>query len=118
MVKRPPRKTKSAGPDVPSDRYRSILRFRTREDARKFVRQRGLDLVETRPGEEGEAVQLVFYLSQAQIKELQKDGYSPEVGQNVSELGRQRQKEVAKGDRFDSGRVVPRGMGVAKRERE
>ncbi len=45
------------------------------------------------------------------IRELESAGYVVEVGENASELGRRRQEEVGKGDRFEGGRIVPRGLG-------
>ena len=46
-----------------------------------------------------------------QIREIQAAGYSVEVGENVSATARERQAEVGKGDRFEGGRVPPRGLG-------
>jgi hypothetical protein len=54
---------------------------------------------------------LLLYATKERIRELQDAGYKVETGENVSELGRQRQKEVGKGDRFEGGRVAPRGLG-------
>jgi hypothetical protein len=34
------------------------------------------------------------------------------VGENVSEFGRQRMAEISKVDRFEGGRVPPRGLGA------
>lgn len=34
-----------------------------------------------------------------------------EVIENATEVGRQRQQEVGKGDRFDGGRKTPHGLG-------
>jgi hypothetical protein len=46
-----------------------------------------------------------------QIREIEAAGYTIEVGENVSETGRQRMAEVSERDRFDGGRVPPRGLG-------
>ena len=54
---------------------------------------------------------LLVYATKERIRELQDAGYKVETVENVSELGRQRQKEVGKGDRFEGGRVAPRGLG-------
>jgi hypothetical protein len=53
---------------------------------------------------------MLVYATEKRIAELRAAGYRVEPGENVSELGRQRQKEVAEGDRFMSGRVAPRGL--------
>jgi hypothetical protein len=54
---------------------------------------------------------LLVYSTKDRIRELQEAGYKVETLENVSELGRQRQKEVGQGDRFEGGRVAPRGLG-------
>jgi hypothetical protein len=56
------------------------------------------------------AVLLVF-ASRQRIGEIQAAGYSDEIGENVSAQARERQAEVGKGDRFEGGRVPPRGLG-------
>jgi hypothetical protein len=53
----------------------------------------------------------LFYATEERIRELQAAGYSIAVGENVSALGRERQAEVGKGDRFKGGRITPRGLG-------
>jgi hypothetical protein len=58
---------------------------------------------------------LIVYASDAAIRELQAAGYAVERGENVSALGRERQSEVGQGDRFEGGRVVPRGLGQKPR---
>ena len=45
------------------------------------------------------------------IRELEAAGYKVEQGENVSAAGRERQKEIGTGDRYQGGRVIPRGMG-------
>lgn len=57
------------------------------------------------------SVTLLAYANEGRIRELQTAGYRVEQGENVSELGRQRQKEVGQGDRFEGGRIAPRGLG-------
>lgn len=54
---------------------------------------------------------LTAFATKERIRELEAAGYVVEVGENASELGRQRMDEVGKGDRFEGGRVVPRGLG-------
>ena len=53
---------------------------------------------------------LLFYATKDRIRELEAN-YKVETLENVSELGRQRQKEVGQGDRFEGGRIAPRGLG-------
>jgi hypothetical protein len=62
------------------------------------------------PNPDGTAT-LVVYATEERIREIQAAGYKVETGENVSAVGRERQAEVAKGDRFEGGRVAPRGLG-------
>jgi hypothetical protein len=64
--------------------------------------------VEVNP--DGSGTMLVF-ATEERIRELRAAGYRVELGENVSEIGRQRQKEIGEGDRFMGGRVKPRGFG-------
>jgi hypothetical protein len=54
---------------------------------------------------------LYAFAPQDQIREIEAAGYTIEVGENVSETGRQRMAEVSQDDRFEGGRVPPRGLG-------
>jgi hypothetical protein len=60
---------------------------------------------------------LTAFATQERIRELEAAGYTVEVGEYASELGRRRQEEVGKGDRFEGGRVVPQGLGEKTDER-
>jgi hypothetical protein len=51
------------------------------------------------------------FASAESIRDLETTGYKVEQGENISAVGRERQKEVGSGDRFQGGRVVPRGLG-------
>ena len=63
------------------------------------------------PNDDGTGT-LTAFATQERIGEIQAAGYLVETGENVSELGRRRQEsEIGKGDRFEGGRVVPRGLG-------
>ena len=58
------------------------------------------------------------FASEARIRELEAAGYRVEQGENVSAVGRVRQREVGTGDRFQGGRVTPRGLGIKSGRRE
>ena len=104
-------KTKQSAPE---DKYKAILTFDSREAGGRFVRKHPWDLVGTRLDKEGRAV-LTFYLTQTQIKYLEKEGVSLDIRENVSEIGRARQKEIGSGDRFDGGKIAPRPLGLVAR---
>ncbi|MDX6404028.1 MAG: hypothetical protein QOH70_1483 [Blastocatellia bacterium] len=84
-----------------------------REVLAKIIREFALD-VGCRPHAElkpdGSAA-LLAYATKERIDEMKAAGYGVELGENVSAIGRERQAEVGKGDRFEGGRVAPRGLG-------
>lgn len=98
----------------PADKYSVSIIIDQQKEAQPLVRERGLDLVRTEVLDDGKRYRLTFFLNEDEIKELRKSGYSLEVGENVSELGIKRQTEVAKDDRFDGGRIAPKGLGVMR----
>jgi hypothetical protein len=85
----------------------------TREALVKILQEFELD-VGCRPHPkmnlDGTATLLVF-ASDERIAELRAAGYGVERGENVAAIGRERQADVGKGDRFEGGRVAPRGLG-------
>lgn len=106
----------SARPKPRVDKYRAVLEFDSRDEVAEFNRAYPLvNEVASRIEPDGR-LRLTFHLTQSQIKELAKDGYAAEVIDNVSEIGRERQKEVGKGDRFDGGRIPPEPRGLPRRE--
>lgn len=102
-------------PDRPKpqpDKFRTHLEFDSREAAAKFHRSHPLlGQVAAGRGAKG-ALRLTFHLTLQQIGDLEKDGYAPEVAENISDIGRERQKEVGKGDRFEGGKIPPAPRGV------
>ncbi|MHA6323782.1 hypothetical protein [Roseivivax sp. CAU 1753] len=108
-------KQKQKGNDSPPpDKFEVTIEIKDPTEARPLVRERGLDLVRSVILDGGDRHLLVLYLNKAEIAELKKSGYALEVGENVSEQGLKRQTEVAKGDRFDGGRIPPKGLGVQR----
>ena len=98
--------------EVPPDLYAARVTG-SRETFVKLMQEFQLDVgcrphLEVNP--DGSGTMLV-YATEERIRELQAAGYRVEPGENVSALGRERQAEVGKGDRFERGRVAPRGLG-------
>jgi hypothetical protein len=97
---------------IPPDLYAARITA-SRETLTKVMREFALD-VGCRPhpkmNPDGTATLLV-YATEERIGELRAAGYGVERGENVSAIGRERQAEVGKGDRFEGGRVAPRGLG-------
>jgi len=59
---------------------------------------------------------VLVYATDRQIREIEAEGFAIKRGENVSALGRERQSEVGKGDRFDGGRTFPEGLGKLVRD--
>ena len=94
-----------------SDVYLTVLHAPDRESFARLLRKETLDVgpLYTEPDTEGIVVHL--YANEEQIETLKKDGWKLEVRENLSEIGRKRQEEVAQGDRFQGGQIPPQGLG-------
>lgn len=101
---------------MPGDIYHVVLVAPNRRVAAELVAKHALDLgpLHLRP-ETGE-LEMHLYAPQRQIEELRAAGWKPEVRENMSAEGRQRQQEVARGDRFQGGKKPPRGLGKKVKE--
>jgi hypothetical protein len=86
----------------------------SREAIAQVLRQFELDVgcrhphVEANPDR---TATVLVYATEQRVRELEANGYKAEKGENISAVGRSRQAEVGKGDRFDGGRQAPRGLG-------
>lgn len=103
---------------VPPDLFTTRITV-TRESFDSLLKKFDLD-VGCRPHVQANADgtgTLTAFATRERIRELEAAGYVVEVGENASELGRRRQEEVGKGDRFEGGRVVPRGLGAKTGDR-
>ena len=102
--------------DETTNRDEDLLAVRvrvTREQARRLVERADLDFGDRphiRPQSEDVAILEVF-ATETQVAELKAEGLEVEVGENISAAGRERQAEVGQGDRFEGGRIPPRGIG-------
>lgn len=97
---------------VPPDKYAVKIPV-TPESVTELLSRFDLDVGDrpyVEPAAEGRGM-LYAFAPQEQIRELEAAGYTVEVGENASETGRQRMAEVPEGDRFEGGRVPPRGLG-------
>ncbi len=105
-------KSPGSSEPVPADLFSARITV-TRESFDSLLKKFDLD-VGCRPhvhaNSDGTGT-LTAFATKERIRELEAAGYKVEVGENASELGRRRQEEVGKGDRFEGGRVVPRGLG-------
>ncbi len=97
---------------APPDLFAARVRV-TRDRYARLVQEFHVDVgcrphVEANPDGTGS---LQIFASAAQIQELRAAGFEVDQGENASELGRKAQAEIGKGDRFEGGRVTPRGLG-------
>ena len=98
---------------APPDRYSIKVTVRP-ETLTELISKFDLDVgdrphVEPQPDGGG---LLYAFAPDDQIREIEAAGYTVERGENVSATGRERMAEVAQGDRFEGGRVPPRGLGT------
>jgi hypothetical protein len=56
-------------------------------------------------------VSVEAYVPEGQLGALEQAGGALEVIEDATAVGRERQKEVGEGDRFEGGTVPPRGLG-------
>lgn len=95
------------------DKYSVHLSIGDKKTLAELVKRYVLDLVEAH--ETGkESVQAVVYATEKQIAALEKEKLDLRVGENQSEIGRARQQEVSREDRFKGGEVPPKGLGIKK----
>ena len=100
------------GSEVPPDLFAVRITV-SRENFAELVQRFDLDVgcrphVQVNPDGTGT---LVVYATEERIRALEAAGYAVERGENVSALGRERQKEIGEGDRFQNGRLAPHGLG-------
>jgi hypothetical protein len=97
---------------IPPDLYSARITG-SRETLAKVLQESALDFGCRPHGKlnpDGSSTLLV-YATEERIAKLQAAGYQVERGENVSAIGRERRSEIGKGDRFDGGRIAPRGLG-------
>jgi hypothetical protein len=56
-------------------------------------------------------VRMEAYVPEEVLAKLEKAGATFEVIEDATKVGKERQKEVGRGDRYEGGKVVPRGLG-------
>jgi len=99
-----------------SDAYLVVLHTPDRESLARLLRDVTLDIGPLRMRPDTKEVEVHLYATREQIAKLKKLGWKLDIGENLSEVGRQRQKEVGMGDRFEDGRVSPKGLGKKTRK--
>ena len=101
------------GSDPPEDIYSITVTSENLELLQNLFNDPGIDCG-CRPAvtREARGYQTSVFAPQSRIDEFRKrPGLDIEVHHNASEEGRRRQREAGTGDRFEQGRIVPRGFG-------
>lgn len=94
------------------DVFLVVLHAPDRESLARLLRDQVLDVGPIHPVPDSAELVAHLYADREQIEKLLKDyGWRFEVQENLSEIGRRRQKEVGHGDRFEGGRIPPKGLG-------
>jgi hypothetical protein len=114
-AKKPPETVSNKG-GREGDLFRAILRAPNREKVSEVLRKKNLDVGSMRSPRGAREVEVVLFVTQKQAEELKQEGWQIEVFENLSEIGRSRQQEVGKGDRFEGGKIPPKGLGKKTRK--
>jgi hypothetical protein len=99
-----------------NDVYRVVLYAPNRESLAQLLRERILDVGPLHARPDAREIEVHLFCNQEQIAQLRTDGWKLEVHENLSEIGRTRQQEVGKAERFEGGKVPPKGLGKKTRE--
>ena len=108
----PDQNASSPGDDLAADQFAVRVKV-TREQAAALLRRGEFDFgdhprITENPDGTGN---LDLVASNSQIEALRGEGYEVDVGHNLTARARARLKEVGHGDRFEGGRVPPKGLG-------
>ncbi|MEH6471239.1 MAG: hypothetical protein V7752_08315 [Halopseudomonas sp.] len=103
--------TKRSPKKLPGDRFLTVLYASDRDCLARLLRNEILDVGPIQSRADADEIEVHLYVDTSKIQLLKKAGWKLEVRENLSEIGRKRQKEVGKGDRFDGGRIIPTGLG-------
>lgn len=63
------------------------------------------------PDPDGRTARLTLFVSLRQVEMLRGEGFAVELGANQSARARERLAEIGEGDRFEGGRLAPKGIG-------
>jgi hypothetical protein len=105
---------KATGAGAPGDKFSVVVHLPDRASLAELRRHKRLD-VEHIHTMKGEHVEVALFATKQQIADLREAGWKLDVGKNLSAIGRERQKEVGKGDRYQGGKKTPKGLGTKTR---
>lgn len=98
---------------MPGEKFHVRAFFDTADEAQSFLSANRLDYgCRASVRREGDALVIPALCTADQIADLESRGVRLEVGESLEALRLARLAEVGVGDRFEGGRVVPRGLGL------
>ncbi len=112
------------------DYFKTMVHFKDDKSAREFIETYDFFLVDKhrpgkssseKPGSEkpspkkSREVILELFLTKAHFSTVNKLGLEHEIKENMSKIGRERQKEVGKGDRFKGGEIAPKSKNLSSK---
>lgn len=100
----------------PDDVFRVVLRAPDNDALSRIIREYDLDVDHQHPRPGDRMIEIEAFVPIERAEALKAAGFDVEVHENLSERGRERQKEVGAGDRFEAGKTRPRGLGRLVRD--
>lgn len=107
--RKPPKK--KSRKQLERDVFLTVLYAPDRDSLARLLQEETLDVGPMHGRPDSKEMEVHLYANKEQIEKLKKDGWKLDVQNNLSEVGRKRQREVGKGDRFKSGNIAPKGLG-------
>jgi len=92
---------------------RIALKGPNREALNKLVKEFHLDIWGAGGAKRlpDDTISMEAYVPEETLDKLKKSGGIFEIIEDATAVGKERQKEVGSGDRFESGKIAPRGLG-------
>jgi hypothetical protein len=91
---------------------RMIFRLPGRQALESLLRSRRVDIGGGGPRTLPDgSITLEAYVPERWLNNFKAEGFTFEIVEDATEVGRQRQQEVGKGDRFEGGSIAPHGFG-------
>ncbi len=91
---------------------RIVLRTSNRETLTKLAKEFRLDIGGGGPRRLPDGIlSMEAYVPEELLDKLKEAGGVFEIIEDATKVGKERQKEVGHGDRFEGGKKVPRGLG-------
>ena len=106
-----PTQSKPTKRESAKDIFRVVLRAPNRKSLNELLLENPLDLGRIQSHPDAEELTVDVFVNKEQIAQLKKTGWKLDIHENLSEVGRRRQQEVGKGDRFKGGKKPPKGLG-------